>query len=435
MNLRIGILGGGESGVAAALLAKKMGYSVFLSDFRVIPDQYKQELLDHKIPFEEEGHTYDALALSDLIIKSPGVPNRSPIIAYLLTKDISIISEIEFAFRHQNGTIVGITGSNGKSTTTSLVYHILKTAKKNCFLGGNIGKAFSRLVNDNESSIYVIEISSFQLDDVMDFRPQIALLTNITADHLDRYNNSFDAYANTKIRIVENQTEEDILIYNSSDIESVKTIERSTFNSKILELNDSNLSSILMDENKEAFKLQLQGKHNLYNAAMATLCCRTMGILEDIIKAGLETFKAIEHRMESFALIDGVSFINDSKATNIDSVYFALEGLEQPIVWIVGGEDKGNDYSQLYKLVKAKVKAIIILSIHTEKIVAAYSDLDIPIVKTQKIEEAVETALELSKNGDVVLLSPACASFDLFHNYEDRGMQFKNQVLQLNQVV
>ncbi len=432
MIKKLGILGAQESGVGAALLAKKYDWRVFVSDFSQIKDQFRKELIEADIPFEEGAHTIEKLEDCDLVVKSPGIPESAGIIQKLRERKVPIISEIDFGSRYFKGKVIAITGSNGKTTTTSLIHHILKTADYNVMLAGNIGDSFCRKLCDQQSDFAVLEISSFQLDDISNFKADVAVLTNITPDHLDRYDYDFDKYALTKFRIANLHESKDHLIICKDDQKSTELLDRLLPKSMVHQIGAEDFINYLSDSDGLEYQLQLQGKHNKYNASMAVCAAKLVGVDEDNIRLGLASFVAIEHRLEPVATIGGVDYINDSKATNVDSVYFALEGIDSKLIWIVGGVDKGNDYSQLKDLVKQKVKAIIILSSHPENIQTAFGDLDIPILHTESIIYAVEKANEMSEHGDVVLLSPACASFDLFKNYEDRGHQFKDQVQKLN---
>ncbi len=431
MEKCVGIIGGAESGVGAALLASKHNWTVLVSDFGAIKENYKTELIANGIAFEEGGHSENRLLKMDMIVKSPGVPGNVPIMKLLRKNGVPIVSEIDFASRYFGGEIIAITGSNGKTTTTSIVHHLLKTAGLNAILAGNIGTSFSRALLDAKEKIAVIEVSSFQLDDLLAFKPKVAVITNITPDHLDRYGYDFSAYANAKFKISQFQGAGDVLIYNGSDGKSVSLIGDVNDDVKLLSVSTSDLSEILEKEDGNQCSLKLLGNHNRFNAAMAIFAARQMGLGHNDIVEGLESFESIEHRLEVVAEIDGVKFINDSKATNVDSVLYALDGMTSPVLWIVGGVDKGNDYGVIKKLVEEKVKEIIILSSHPEKVYAAFDDMGITISQFENTKEAVEYAKNHSEKGDVVLLSPACASFDLFDNYEHRGFVFKEEVLKL----
>ncbi len=448
------ILGASESGIGAAILGKQQGYDIFVSDFGTIKANYKEALLKMQIPFEEGQHSVEKMFAADLVVKSPGIPNKAGVIKALKAKQIPIISEIEFASRFTNAKIIAITGSNGKTTTTSLIYHLLKTAGLNVGLAGNIGFSFAKQVAQNQYNYYVIEVSSFQLDDIDTFKPHIAILTNITPDHLDRYNYKFENYIHSKFSIVQNQDANNHLIYGFDD--EVVQQQMPHFNIKALRhpFSLKYKTSTANEEEKVTFEngifvsenniichskqndvkisidtLTLKGKHNLYNAMAAISAASLLDIHASTIAKGLSSFKSLEHRLEPVATINGVLFINDSKATNVDSVWYALDAVTQPIVWIVGGVDKGNDYSILQNLVQTKVKAIVCLGKDNQKIHDAFKNTISTIVDTQSAAAAVQISYQLAANGDVILLSPACASFDLFLNYTDRGNQFKEAIL------
>jgi len=445
MKKKITILGCGESGMGAALLAKDKGFDVFVSDSSPIKDEYKQPLLNAGIPFEEKLHTEERILASDLIVKSPGIPEKAPIIKALRSKKIDIISEIEFAAQYTTAKIIAITGSNGKTTTTLLTYHIMQKAGLNVGLAGNVGKSFALSVLQHKYDYYVLEISSFQLDDIDHFKPHIAILMNITPDHLDRYNYNFQNYIDSKFLITKNQTEDDYFIYCYDDEVIQKNIETKNIRSKRIpfsiqtELENGgyvyeNQLNININKNKFVMSIQdlaLEGKHNQYNSLAAGIATFISNIRKEAIRESLSDFEAVEHRLEKVLKIRGIDFINDSKATNVNSTWYALETVKKPIIWIVGGVDKGNDYSQLEELVKEKVKAIVCLGVDNSKIISAFEHLNIPIYDTKSMEEAVRTSYKNGVPGDVVLLSPACASFDLFQNYEDRGRKFKNAVRDL----
>ncbi|GAB4446625.1 MAG: UDP-N-acetylmuramoyl-L-alanine--D-glutamate ligase [Bacteroidales bacterium] len=445
MQKKITILGCGESGMGAALLAKDKGFDVFVSDSSPIKDEYKQPLLTAGIPFEEKIHTEERILASDLIVKSPGIPEKAPIIKAIRAKNIDIISEIEFASQYTTAKIIAITGSNGKTTTTLLTYHIMQKAGLNVGLAGNVGKSFALSVLQHRYDYYVLEISSFQLDDIVHFRPHIAVLMNITPDHLDRYNYNFQKYIDSKFLITKNQTEDDYFIYCYDDEVIQKNIETKNIRSKRIpfsiqtELENGgyvyeNQLNIKINKNKFVMSIQdlaLEGKHNHYNSLAAGIATFISNIRKEAIRESLSDFEAVEHRLEKVLKIRGIDFINDSKATNVNSTWYALETVKKPIIWIVGGVDKGNDYSQLKELVKEKVKAIVCLGVDNSKIFSAFEHLNIPIYDTKSMEEAVRTSYKNGVPGDVVLLSPACASFDLFQNYEDRGRKFKNAVRDL----
>lgn len=449
MTKRLVILGSGESGVGTAILAKQKGYEVFVSDQAIIKDKYKQQLLEENILFEEGTHSEEKILSATEVVKSPGIPDKAPLIKKLHAAKIPVISEIEFAGRYCKAKKICITGSNGKTTTTLLTYHILRRAGYNVGLGGNVGKSYALQVARENFDYYVLELSSFQLDGMFDFKADIAILLNITPDHLDRYEYKFENYIASKFRIVQNQTAADHFIYCADDAViqdylnhhpfiahglpfSIKTTfegDGAFLNQNHLTLNyKSNQTTPLIMTIEE---LALQGKHNVYNSMAASLASRIVDVRKEIIRESLQDFQNIEHRLEFVASINGIEFINDSKATNINSTWYALESMEKPIVWICGGQDKGNDYAELYELVKARVKAIICLGKDNSKIIAAFKDVVDTIVETDMASEAVAASYKIGKKGDVVLLSPACASFDLFENYEDRGMQFKAAVRSL----
>ncbi|KQT22481.1 UDP-N-acetylmuramoylalanine--D-glutamate ligase [Chryseobacterium sp. Leaf404] len=440
--MKIVVLGGGESGCGAAYLAKKKGLEVFLSDKGAIKDNYKQFLTENEIEFEEENHDEERILNADWIVKSPGIPKKADMITKIHDKGIRLSSEIEFAAEFTDAKIIAITGSNGKTTTTSLIYHILKNDGLNVGLGGNIGYSFAKQVADENHEYYVLEVSSFQLDDIQNFRPYISLLLNLSKDHLDQYNYNYEEYALAKFRIAENQENDNFFIYNKDDEMSKNILEKFEIKAKMIpfstkeklaeggfingeniEINLKNQFTMKIDE------LSLLGNHNVANSLAASIAGKILEINNESIRNSLMTFQAVEHRLEFVAEIDGVKFINDSKATNVNAAYYALESMKNPTIWIVGGVDKGNDYTEVEDLVKRKVKAIVCLGIDNQKIVDFFKDKKEFIYSTSSMEEAVKTSKSLAKNGDVVLLSPCCASFDLFNNYEDRGHQFKEQVL------
>ena len=442
---KIVILGAGESGVGAALLAKKEGYNVFVSDKGEIKQNYKNVLIHHEIKWEERQHSVDKMLDADVVIKSPGIPDEVSVIQQILDKEISVISEIEFAAQYTNANLIGITGSNGKTTTTMLLYHILKQAGLNVGLAGNIGDSFAKRVSENEFENYVLEISSFQLDGIEKFRPHVAIITNITPDHLDRYDNKFENYIESKFRIIKNQTEEDYLIYNVDDKEVVDYIKRNPIKSKLIPFStDKELengvylkdTNILININNNEIimptgTIALKGLHNTKNAMAAATVAHLLKIRKDTIRECLENFEGVEHRLENVLRINKVQYINDSKATNVNATYFALQSMKVPTVWIVGGEDKGNDYKELFPFINEKVKAIICLGIDNNKLLETFGKMVDIIVETEYMSEAVKIAYKVADAGDNVLLSPACASFDLFENYEDRGRQFKEAVRKL----
>ena len=445
MKKRLVILGGGESGIGAALLARQKDYEVFVSDEGTIKENYKQELIDNKIDFEEGHHTLEKILNADEVVKSPGIPEKNETIKKIRAKGIPVISEIELAYRFKgNSKIVGITGSNGKSTCTSLIYHICKTAGLDRALVGNIGYSFAKQVVEDPKPLYIAEISSFQLDDIKDFRPDIAVLLNITEDHLDRYNYKFENYINSKFRIIENQQPDDHFVYCEDDEVIMRHLKKIIITTNPLpfsmnhELNKG--AWIIGDEmmlkmrdekmTMSIYDFALQGKHNQYNTMAACIAAAILNIRKEKIRDAVATFHSLEHRMEYVSTVRGVDFINDSKATNINSTWYALESMKKPTVLILGGVDKGNDYSLIEDLVKEKVKAIVCLGVDNDKIHKAFENI-VPIVDTQSAHLAVYRAFDFAEQGDVVLLSPACASFDLFKNYEDRGRQFKEAVKEL----
>jgi UDP-N-acetylmuramoylalanine--D-glutamate ligase len=442
---RIAILGGGESGVGAAILAQKQGFSVFLSDMGKIKEKYKNVLSNYKIDFEEEKHSTEKILDAELVVKSPGIPDKAPLIIQLKEKGIPVISEIEFAGRYTNAKTICITGSNGKTTTTLLLYHILKNAGLNVGLAGNVGKSFAWQVAEEKFDIYVIEISSFQLDGMYDFRADIAILMNITPDHLDRYNYNFQNYIDSKFRIIQNQTENDFFVVCADDEVTQNEIKKRKIIPAIIPFglgepgeNSAGITNekLVINIHKNQFimsilELSLQGKHNTYNSMAAGIASMVLEIRNEQLRESLSNFTGVEHRLERFLKVHGIEFINDSKATNVNSTWYALESLRKPIVWIAGGVDKGNDYSMLKGLAKEKVKAIVCLGKDNQKIHDAFKGVVKNIVDASSMDEAVKAAYYLSRNGDTVLLSPACASFDLFENYEDRGTQFKQKVRNL----
>jgi len=443
---RIVILGAGESGVGAAMLAQKKGFDVFVSDFGAIADRYKQDLEVLKIVFEEKQHSNELILNAHEVIKSPGIPDTAPIIKELKKKGVPVISEIEFAKRYTQAKTICITGSNGKTTTTMLTYHILKKAGLNVGLAGNIGHSFAAQVATEAFDWYVLEISSFMLDDMHEFRADIAILLNITPDHLDRYDYKMANYAASKMRITQNQRPEDHFIYCADDAETIKVLKGAKVNSKMLPfsirkkveegayLEGSNIHININHKEQLTMsisELALQGKHNIYNSMASGIVSKVLDIRNQIIRESMGDIKNIEHRLEHVAKISGVDYINDSKATNVNSTWYALESVSADVILIMGGVDKGNDYEMLKDLVKKKVKAIVCLGKDNKRIHEAFEDdVDI-IVNTFSANEAVQVSYHLAKKGDTVLLSPACASFDLFKNYEDRGNQFKMAVKEL----
>jgi UDP-N-acetylmuramoylalanine--D-glutamate ligase len=443
---RLVIIGAGESGVGAALLAKQQGYNVFVSDGGTIKELYKIELQKNSIDFEESQHSEEKILSAGEVIKSPGISEKNDLIKKIREKGIPVISEIEFAYRYKgNSKIIAITGSNGKTTTTSLIYHMCKLGGLDCALVGNIGYSFAMQIATDPKPLYVAEISSFQLDDIKTFRPDVAVLTNITEDHLDRYDYKIQNYINSKFRIVENQQEGDVFIYCLDDETTIKNIDKYTIKSTLYPITMSKelpqgayLANAKMHLKWKSEEMQMsiddfkiKGKHNQYNSMAASLAATAVDIRKEKIREALQTFESLEHRMESVATIKGVEFINDSKATNINSTWFALESMEKPTILILGGVDKGNDYSLLKEMVTEKVKAIVCMGTDNRKIHEAFGDIVSLIVNTVTAAEAVQAAFHFANKGDVVLLSPACASFDLFKNYEDRGNQFKQAVKNL----
>ena len=444
--MRLVVLGGGESGVGTAILGKKKGYDVFVSDFGKIKENYKEVLTINKIAWEEEKHTEELILNADVVMKSPGIPEKSPIVKKLLEKNIPVISEIEFAAPFTTATTIGITGSNGKTTTALLTYHLLKQGGLNVGLAGNIGKSFAWQVAENKHDCYVLELSSFQLDGIINYKPDIAVLLNISPDHLDRYNYDYNLYIDSKFRITMNQNEDDYFIYDEDDeaitnwlanhkikanklpFSLTKKIEEG---GSITENNEININ--LNDENfiMPINKLALEGKHNVKNTMAATTVAQLMNIRKATIRESLTNFQGAEHRLEKVLKINNVQYINDSKATNVNATFFALDSMNTPTVWIVGGVDKGNDYDELMSLVREKVKGIICLGVDNKKLADKFEGLVDMFVETTSMSEAVKIANKMAERGDTVLLSPACASFDLFENYEDRGKQFKLAVQNL----
>jgi len=446
MKKRIVILGSGESGVGAALLAKQQGYDVFVSDGSSIKEVYKNELIQGQIDFEESQHTVEKILNADEVMKSPGIPEKNELVKIIRAKGIPVISEIELAYRHKGDSkIIAITGSNGKTTTTSLIWHICKNAGRECAMVGNIGYSFARQVAVDPKPLYIIEISSFQLDDIKTFRPDVAVLTNITPDHLDRYDYKMQNYVGSKFRIVENQQEGDVFIYNLDDEETNKHINNYSIKSTLYPITMSKelpqgayLTNAQMHLKWKGEDMQmsiedfaLKGKHNQYNSMAASLASTAVDIKKPVIRESLQTFESLEHRMEPVATIRGVQFINDSKATNVNSTWFALESMEKATILILGGVDKGNNYAILNDMAKEKVKAIVCLGKDNTKIHESLGDVVSLIIDTASAAEAVQAAFRIAEKGDIVLLSPACASFDLFKNYEDRGNQFKAAVKDL----
>jgi UDP-N-acetylmuramoylalanine--D-glutamate ligase len=451
MKHRLVILGGGESGVGAALLAKQKGYEVFLSDESSLKEIYRNELQKAGIVFEEGRHTDQKILNADEVMKSPGIPESNGMVKKIRANKIGIISEIELAYRFKgNSKIIGITGSNGKTTTTALTYHICKTAGLDCALVGNIGFSFARQVASDPKPLYVAEISSFQLDDIKTFRPDIAILTNITEDHLDRYDYKFENYIRSKFRIAMNQGKNDHFIYCLDDEVTMKylnhpigigfniqskqlpiSMKKEPLNGAFIKDGDMYVRTGSDYVSMSVYDFALKGIHNQYNTMAACVAASTLELRKEKIREAVTTFQSLEHRMEPVATVRGVEFINDSKATNVNSTWYALESMNKPTILILGGVDKGNDYSLITDLVKEKVKSIICLGTDNRKIHEAFGNIISPIVNTGSASEAVHAAFHFASKGDVVLLSPACASFDLFKNYEDRGNQFKKAVREL----
>ena len=446
MKKSIVILGAAESGVGAAILAKQKGYDVFVSDGGKIKDHFKEEMVLYNIDFEEGKHTEERILNCDEVMKSPGISEKVAIVKKIREKNIPVISEIELAYRYKaNSIIIAITGSNGKTTTASLIYHICRHAEKDCALVGNIGISFAKQVALDPKKMYVAEISSFQLDDIKTFRPDVAVLTNITEDHLDRYDYNVENYIHSKFRIAENQLESDVFIYNLDDQTTKKYINNYSIKSLLAPITMSkelpqgvylaNAKMHLKWKNEEMQMsiddFTLKGKHNQYNSMAASMAATAVDIRKEKIREALQTFESLEHRMEPVSVIKGITFINDSKATNVNSTWYALESMNNPVILILGGVDKGNDYSLLKELVQEKVKAIVCMGTDNRKIHEAFGDIVSLIVNTENAADAVQAAYHFGNKGDVVLLSPACASFDLFKNYEDRGNQFKQAVKDL----
>ncbi len=443
MNKKISILGGGESGVGAAFLAHHKGYDVFLSDNGAIADKYKEILKTIDIEWEENQHSYEKIAEADEIIKSPGIPDTAEVMQYLKNLDKRIISEIEFASRYTNAKKICITGSNGKTTTTELIYHILKEANLNVGIAGNVGKSFAMQVAQEDYDYFVIELSSFQLDYMFDFKADIAILLNITPDHLDWYNYNFSLYANSKFRITKNQDSNCYFLYNADDKVIVDKLKSTDLKAAKLPFSINkplqkggymqNDDIIINYKNKFEMNindLTLQGKHNVYNSLAASISANILDIKDPVLRKSLADFEGVEHRLEKYIKVRGIQFINDSKSTNVNSSWYAIESIPNRIVWIAGGTDKGNDYSVLEDLVYEKVKVIIALGKDNSKLHEAFDDV-VEVIDAGSMQEAVNSAYYLAESSDVVLLSPACASYDLFKNYKDRGKQFKQAVRNL----
>jgi len=444
---KIVVLGGAESGVGAAVLAKVKGFDVFLSDNGSIKEEYAKTLRQWDIPFEQGGHSEEKVLCADEVIKSPGIPSTTPLVQKLVQQGTHIVSEIEFASRYDKAKKICITGSNGKTTTTSLIHYLLKEAGLNVGLGGNIGKSYALQVATEQHDYYVLEISSFQLDDTYDFRPDIAIITNITPDHLDRYDHDMENYVRAKFKITQNLRPEDCFIFDSDDAITVEHLSKIVLKAKMLPFSQEkeveqgafvrdDKMVVRVDKGESEFFLEslaLSGRHNLYNSMAAAIAAKVSGVRDEVIRESLSSFKGIEHRLENVLSIGGVLYVNDSKATNVDAAWYALECQTRPVVWIVGGKDKGNDYEVLKPLVEKKVRAIVCLGVDNSKIHAAFEDIvgAQNISDTHSAAEAVKVAAAFATKGDVVLLSPCCASFDLFQSYEDRGRQFKAAVRSL----
>ncbi|WP_282132114.1 UDP-N-acetylmuramoyl-L-alanine--D-glutamate ligase [Cellulophaga baltica] len=442
---RLVILGGGESGVGTAILGKKKGYEVFVSDKGAIKDKYRKVLEHLDIEWEDQMHTEEKILNADVVMKSPGIPDKIALIQKLKEKEIPVISEIEFASKYTDAKIIGITGSNGKTTTTMLTNHILKNEGLHVGMAGNIGDSYAKMVAENDFEYYVLEISSFQLDGIVDFKPHIAILTNISPDHLDRYEYKYENYIASKFRIAENQTEDDYFIYDADDKDLTDWLEKHPVKAKLMPYSIENMieegafstnNDITITTNNDTLKmkadsLSLEGKHNLKNTMAASTASKLIGIRKETIRNSVANFQGAEHRLEKVLKIHHVEYVNDSKATNVNATYYALDSMRTPTVWIVGGVDKGNDYKSLMPLVREKVKAIICLGKDNTKIIEAFGNVVDLVVETYDMAETVKVAYKMAERGDTVLLSPACASFDLFDNYEDRGNQFKAAVKNL----
>ncbi len=442
---RLVILGGGESGVGTAILGKKEGFDVFVSDMGKIKTVYQEVLNKYGIEWEDQQHTEEKIMNASVVIKSPGIPDKVEIVKKLHNHGIPVISEIEFAAPYTQAVTIGITGSNGKTTTTMLTYHLLKSAGLQVGLAGNIGKSFAWQVAETEQDYYVLELSSFQLDGIVQYKPHIAVLTNISPDHLDRYDYNYDNYINSKFRITMNQTEQDFLIYDADDEASTAWLKNNKTNAQLIPFSISKTiekgaylknNTMEVNINEEEFIMEteyiaLEGKHNMKNAMAATSVAKLMKIRNATIRESLSNFQGVEHRLEKVLKIQNVQYINDSKATNVNATFFALDSMNTPTVWIVGGVDKGNDYSELMPLVREKVKAIVCLGVDNTKIIEAFGNVVDMVLEVDNMYDAVNMSAHLAEKGDMVLLSPACASFDLFENYEDRGNQFKRAVKEL----
>ncbi len=442
---RLVVLGGGESGVGTAILGKQKGYEVFVSDKGEITKEYKEVLVNNRIEFEENQHTEDRILNADLVMKSPGIPDKVALIEKIKSKKIKVISEIEFAFHYTDATIVGITGSNGKTTTTMLTHHVLTGANMNVGVAGNIGDSFAKQVASKNYDKYVLELSSFQLDGIEKFKCHIAIITNITPDHLDRYDYDFNKYIASKFKVIKNQSENDFLIYDYEDEAILNWLKENKIASKLVPfslekelengafLREDNIVIRLNDEEyiMNTSYLKIKGKHNTKNAMASMLASKLLQARNENVTESMSSFEGAEHRLEKVIKVEGVTYVNDSKATNINAAFYALECMDEPTVWIVGGVDKGNDYTDLLPLVREKVKGIVCLGLDNEKIIETFQNVVDVIVETAGAEEAVKVSHKIAQNGDTVLLSPACASFDLFDNYEDRGRKFKTAVRNL----
>lgn len=442
---RLVVLGGGESGVGTAILGKKKGYQVFVSDKGEIQAKYKEVLEHFEIEWESEKHSEDKILNADVVMKSPGIPDNVPLVQKLVDIGVPVISEMEFGQRFSKATVIGITGSNGKTTTTMLAHHLLKNGGLDVGVAGNIGDSYAKMVSEQDRALYTLEISSFQLDGIQDFKPHIAILTNITPDHLDRYNYQFEKYIASKFRITMNQTRADYFIYDADDPVIQEALKKYPVQSKLVPfsikevletgawLEDNTIKLNVEHKTLEMSTdiLALDGQHNVKNAMAASLAALLVNVRKEAIRQSIQTFQGVPHRLEKVLKINHVEYVNDSKATNVNATYYALEGIKKPIVWIVGGGDKGNDYSELMPLVREKVKAIICLGMDNSRIMEAFGNVIHLMVETYSMHEAVKVAYKIAERGDNVLLSPACASFDLFENYEDRGNQFKEEIKKL----
>ncbi|MEM0931213.1 MAG: UDP-N-acetylmuramoyl-L-alanine--D-glutamate ligase [Bacteroidota bacterium] len=442
---RLVVLGGGESGVGTAILGKKKGYQVFVSDKGEIQAKYKEVLEHFEIEWESEKHSEDKILNADVVMKSPGIPDNVPLVQKLVDIGVPVISEMEFGQRFSKAMVIGITGSNGKTTTTMLAHHLLKNGGLDVGVAGNIGDSYAKMVSEQDRALYTLEISSFQLDGIQDFKPHIAILTNITPDHLDRYNYQFEKYIASKFRITMNQTRADYFIYDADDPVIQEALKKYPVQSKLVPfsikevletgawLEDNTIKLNVEHKTLEMSTdiLALDGQHNVKNAMAASLAALLINVRKEAIRQSIQTFQGVPHRLEKVLKINHVEYVNDSKATNVNATYYALEGIKKPIVWIVGGVDKGNDYSELMPLVREKVKAIICLGMDNSRIMEAFGNVIHLMVETYSMHEAVKVAYKIAERGDNVLLSPACASFDLFENYEDRGNQFKEEIKRL----